>query len=133
MPPRGGPATAASVTRRRGVRAAALVTAATLMALAALAALGRGEERAAAAPGGEATRGHIAGMRPLPVGVFIDAHLGRRVPQGFLGLSFEVSRLQQVAQYSGRGNLTRLLRSLGPGLLRFGGASADTRVAWTDL
>src|SRR5262249_10080027 len=31
-----------------------------------------------------------------------------------------------------RGNMVALLRSLGPGVLRFGGASADTRIAWTD-
>src|SRR5947209_7062488 len=69
----------------------------------------------------------------VPVAVFIDArHHGRRVPPGFLGLSFELSSLHQIAQYSGAGNLVGLLRSLGPGVLRFGGVSADTRVAWSD-
>jgi hypothetical protein len=37
-----------------------------------------------------------------------------------------------VAGYGERGNLVTLLRSLGPGVLRFGGVSADTQVAWTD-
>ena len=57
---------------------------------------------------------------------------GRRVPRRFLGLSFEVSSLRQIAAYAAGGDLVRLLRSLGPGLLRFGGVSADTRVAWSD-
>ncbi len=63
----------------------------------------------------------------------IDArHPGRAVPAGYLGLSFEVSDLHQIAQYGGRGDFVALLRSLGPGVLRFGGVSADTRVAWRD-
>jgi hypothetical protein len=57
---------------------------------------------------------------------------GRPVPRRFLGLSFELSSLSQIARYSERGDLARMLRTLGPGILRFGGASADTRVAWTD-
>jgi hypothetical protein len=57
---------------------------------------------------------------------------GRRVPARFLGLSFEVSSLAQVAGFGAGGNLVGLLRSLGPGVLRFGGVSADTRVAWSD-
>ncbi|HWG08275.1 MAG TPA: hypothetical protein VN672_04620 [Solirubrobacteraceae bacterium] len=43
-----------------------------------------------------------------------------------------MSSLPQVARYGNRGNLATLLRSLGPGVLRFGGVSADTRIAWTD-
>jgi hypothetical protein len=50
----------------------------------------------------------------------------------FLGLSFEAAALAQIAGYGQRGNLVTLLRSLGPGVLRFGGVSADTQVAWTD-
>jgi hypothetical protein len=70
---------------------------------------------------------------PIPVSVLIDAHRpGRAVPSRFLGLSFEVSVLAQIASYAGGGDFVNLLRSLGPGLLRFGGVSADTRVAWTD-
>ena len=51
---------------------------------------------------------------------------------GFLGLSFEVSSLAQIASYADRGDMVAMLRSLGPGVLRFGGVSADTRVAWSD-
>jgi hypothetical protein len=59
-------------------------------------------------------------------------HPGPVVPPDFLGLSFEMSSLPQMARYADRGNLVTLLRSLGPGVLRFGGVSADTRIAWTD-
>jgi hypothetical protein len=57
---------------------------------------------------------------------------GRPVPQRFLGLSFEAAALGQLAQYARHGNLVGLLRSLGPGMLRFGGITADENVAWTD-
>jgi hypothetical protein len=67
------------------------------------------------------------------VSVSIDAHRRRApVPPRFLGLSFELSSLRQIATYYDRGDFVSLLRSLGPGVLRFGGASADTQVAWTD-
>ncbi len=69
----------------------------------------------------------------LPVTVTIDAlDPGRPVAQRFLGLSFEVAVLRQLSQYTDRGDLVRLLRSLGPGMLRFGGITADENVAWTD-
>jgi hypothetical protein len=68
-----------------------------------------------------------------PLSVSIETgHPGPRVPQRFLGLSFELSRLGQIARYADRGDFVAMLRSLGPGVLRFGGISADTRVAWTD-
>jgi len=54
------------------------------------------------------------------------------VPQGFLGLSFEVAALPQLAGYAGGGNLVTLLRSLGQGVLRFGGVTADEDVAWSE-
>jgi hypothetical protein len=74
-----------------------------------------------------------AGQAALPVAVAIDRFdPGRRVPQQFLGLSFEAAALSQIAQYTDRGDLVRLLRSLGPGVLRFGGITADENVAWTD-
>jgi hypothetical protein len=69
----------------------------------------------------------------LTLFVTIDAkHPGPRIPHDFLGLSFEVASLAQVARYGDRGNLVELLRSLGRGLLRFGGVTADTEVGWTD-
>jgi hypothetical protein len=72
--------------------------------------------------------------RAVPVAVMLNPRrAGRQVPREFLGLSFEVARLAQVAHYGGAGNLVTLLRSLGPGVLRFGGVTADTRVAWTDV
>jgi hypothetical protein len=65
--------------------------------------------------------------------IWVDqSHPGAPVPQRFLGLSFELSSLGQIASYSNRGDMANLLRSLGPGVLRFGGASADSRVAWSD-
>ncbi len=57
---------------------------------------------------------------------------GRPVPPGFLGLSFEVGSLAQIGRLAQNGNLVALLRSLGPGVLRFGGVSADDAIAWTD-
>ena len=70
---------------------------------------------------------------PLAVSVSVDSSdPGMTVGPEFLGLSFEVSSLRQIAGYAGGGDLVALLRSLGPGVLRFGGVSADTQVAWTD-
>jgi hypothetical protein len=111
-------------------------TVALLAALGAFSALGYGEglegDRTPARAA-QAARARGAGVSSLAVPVFIDARpRGRVVPRGFLGLSFEVSSLPQIAQYASSGNLVRLLRSLGSGVLRFGGVSADTRVAWSD-
>jgi len=70
---------------------------------------------------------------PDPVSVSIDRrHPGPRVPREFLGLSFELSSAPVLAAFAHHGDFATLLRSLGPGILRLGGASADTRVAWTD-
>ncbi len=69
----------------------------------------------------------------LPVTVTIDRQdPGRPVPLRFLGLSFEVSALSQIGQLATRGDLVQMLRTLGPGMLRFGGITADQNVAWTD-
>src|SRR4029077_11581446 len=69
----------------------------------------------------------------IAVSVMIDArHPGPRVPQRFAGLSYELTSLRQIAHYSRVGDMVALLRSLGPGVLRFGGASADTQIAWSD-
>ena len=90
---------------------------------------------ALAAPGyaaGHRKRHRRAAPRLMPVAVSFDAgEPGPTVPSDLLGLSFEVSNLRQIAGYSGGGDLVGLLRSLGTGVLRFGGVSADTRVAWT--
>ena len=70
---------------------------------------------------------------PRPPGPFltVDASRpGRAVPPDFLGLSFEVKSVRQIGAYASTGNLPNLLRSLGVGLLRFGGVTSDTQVAW---
>ena len=69
----------------------------------------------------------------IPVSLALDpSHEGRPIPAAYLGLSFEVTDLRRIAGYGAHGDLATLLRSLGPGLLRFGGVSADTRIAWRD-
>ncbi len=60
------------------------------------------------------------------------AAAGRPVPARFLGLSFEVGSLELIGQLGEKGNLVSSLRSLGAGVLRFGGITADQNVAWTD-
>jgi len=70
---------------------------------------------------------------PIPVSVSFNTRAPLPpVPRDFLGLSFELADLPRVASYAGRGDLVPLLRSLGPGVFRFGGVSADTRIAWRD-
>jgi hypothetical protein len=72
-----------------------------------------------------------AASAPVPLGVDL-AHLRRPVPRTFLGLSFEASSLAHVSRFGRLGDMVALLRSLGPGVLRFGGVSADSQVAWSD-
>ena len=75
----------------------------------------------------------VAAQSAPPVAVaFNPLQPGRPVAQRFLGLSFEMAALSQLAGYANHGNLVELLRSLGPGMLRFGGITADENVAWTD-
>lgn len=141
-----GKAAARAKTRRgripRGVLAL-LAAGAAACSLATFAALGYGEQlEFDGADSAKPVPVHTPVASPAPVtapvptvalAVTIDARRpGRRVPGDFLGLSFEVTSLPQIAQYGARGNLVRLLRSLGTGVLRFGGVSADTRVAWSD-
>jgi len=54
------------------------------------------------------------------------------VPDDFLGLSFEVEDLPELAGYAASGDLVNLLRSLGQGVMRFGGISVDTEAGWAD-
>lgn len=52
-------------------------------------------------------------------------------PSDFLGLSFELRSLPLLARYATpHGDLVALLRSLGRGVVRFGGVSADEQSAW---
>lgn len=81
----------------------------------------------------------VAGAQELaaPAGVPVTVTInplapGPAVPRRFLGLSFEAAALAQVADLSRHGDLVKLLRSLGPGMLRFGGITADENVAWVD-
>jgi hypothetical protein len=74
-----------------------------------------------------------APARAIPLSVSLDAsEPGAPVEQNFLGLSFEVGSLSQIASYAGAGDLVTLLRSLGTGVLRFGGVTADEQVAWAE-
>ena len=68
--------------------------------------------------------------RPIPVSVAGGGEPGAPVPRDFLGLSFEVGSLPQIAGYAGSGDLVTMLRSLGAGVLRFGGVTADEQIAW---
>jgi hypothetical protein len=71
---------------------------------------------------------HVTGT---PVSVSVPARpAGPAVSADFMGLSFEVRSLPTIAGYAGRGDLVALLRSLGPGVMRFGGVSADEQAAW---
>jgi hypothetical protein len=105
---------------------------------------------------GSAAGGAIPTLLPArqpkgtPVGVSVGASpAGPPAPADFLGLSFEMRSLPLLARYTAdmrggtapagppsqsngpvAGDLVAFLRSLGPGVLRFGGASADEQVAW---
>jgi hypothetical protein len=70
--------------------------------------------------------------RTGPIAVSVDpaVTIGPAVPEDFLGLSFEASNLASIAGYATSGDLVNLLRSLGPGILRFGGISSDETTAW---
>jgi hypothetical protein len=70
-------------------------------------------------------------MTPLTVSVDTTRQ-GAPVPTDFLGLSYEVKDLPRVASLAGHGDFVSMLKSLGTGVLRFGGVTADTQVAWLD-
>ena len=73
-----------------------------------------------------------ARAQPLPLAVDVGTRaLGPPVPPDFLGLSYEIRDIAQVGNFAQGGNLVGFLRSLGTGILRFGGATADTRSAWS--
>ncbi len=95
-----------------------------------------GDRRAGDPPGARSTAPPAGGLstaspRGTPVSVSVAARPeGPAVPADFLGLSFEVRSLPAIAGYATRGDLVALLRSLGPGVMRFGGISADEQAAW---
>jgi hypothetical protein len=87
----------------------------------------------ALAAAGTARADSRARTGPIPVSVSVDAgEADAPVPRNFLGLSFEVAALPRLASYAGAGDLVTMLRSLGVGVLRFGGITADEQIAWTD-
>lgn len=93
--------------------------------------IGRGTDVAGRSTG----PGRHAGAAQAPAGAPIDVAVDLTpsavaVPRDFLGLSFEVGELARIAGFSDHGNLAALLRSLGHGVMRFGGVSADEQTAW---
>jgi hypothetical protein len=111
-----------------------------------------GRSAATAGRGGDAPRtaSHRAGRpaggprllpTPAPTGTPVSVFVaggpqGPPVPRDFLGLSFETGDIPQLAGYvagggAAGGKLAALLRSLGPGVLRLGGVSADLNSAWS--
>lgn len=128
-----GAAARARARTRRGVLLAALLVLAVGLAIALLARDGEPPTRVAAARTPPAPVPVAPGLQPATVAVRVDgSHTGRPVPLRYMGLSFEVAALPEIARMGERGDLVALLRSLGPGVLRFGGVSADTRTAWVD-
>jgi hypothetical protein len=113
---------------------AAVVGIAAVMTILMLAPCTAAEASRSQSPSVPAARtAEAAGQPALALTVTIDPFApGPPVPPQFLGLSFEAAALGQLGQYAERGNLVSLLRSLGPGMLRFGGITADENVAWTD-
>jgi hypothetical protein len=71
-----------------------------------------------------------AGPTKASVSVDPAAVIGPAVADDFLGLSFETSSLPDVAAYARSGDLVNLMSSLGQGVMRFGGISADTETMW---
>jgi hypothetical protein len=63
-----------------------------------------------------------------PATVTIKPGAGAKLGEGFVGLSFEVNLLVQPALTAG--NLAQYLKTLGPGVLRFGGNQVDNAF-WT--
>ncbi len=89
----------------------------------------------AAAPAASARRAAHgrSSTRTIPVAVEVSrTPTGPPVPQGFLGLSFELAALPEVSSDGYGGDLVTLMRSLGAGVLRFGGITADEQVAWAE-
>ncbi len=110
-----------------------MVVAVVAMVLAPLASSSaRGAPRSRTARGLKRAPAPVGSLAGPAVSVSVDpgAVIGPRVPEDFLGLSFEASNLPDVARFASRGDLVKLLRSLGQGVIRFGGISADQDTAW---
>jgi hypothetical protein len=139
-----------TVRRRRLAALAALAVIALAGALvAATAGGGRAPEHTDRRPSAQRTRARTSRTSPAtahgeprspgppaprgrPVDVSVDLrHPGAPIPPDFLGLSFENAALARMAGYADNGEVVQLLRSLGDPSLRFGGVSADARVAFS--
>ncbi len=118
--------------RRRRAALAALAPALAALALAAPAScLAGGASPARAAPVHKPPPAATGtGAATASVSVSPAAAIGPVVPEDFLGLSFEASDLHSIAGFASSGDLVSLLRSLGPGVMRFGGISSDETTAW---
>ena len=79
-------------------------------------------------PPGSQRHGASSNSRTLTLDV--GGPIAQPIRAGYLGLSFEAADLANLARDGTAGDLVPLLRALGPGLLRFGGVTADTQVAW---
>ncbi len=139
------PRTARRARRRLPPRSLATLAAAAVLALLALVLTRDGDGHLARADDKDADPARSLAAadapRPLesralaavPVRVTVDTrHPSKAVPRDFLGLSFEATGLGTIAEYAKRGDLIAMLRSLGSGVIRFGGVSADTQVGWAD-
>jgi hypothetical protein len=127
---RTGSRSALSAERFRGARARARVAVALAVTVCATCALVMPSVGLSSAP---QRQRRAASNGPIPVSVTaMTSEPGPPVPRNFLGLSFEVAALPQIASYASEGNLVTMLRSLGVGVLRFGGVTADEQVGWTD-
>ncbi len=120
------------VIRRRRAALGAIAPALAALALAAPAScLAAGPSPARAAAGHRAPPAATGtGAATASVSVNPGAAIGPVVPEDFLGLSFEASDLPSIAGFAKSGDLVNLLRSLGPGVMRFGGISSDKTTAW---
>lgn len=135
--PLGVPTATPSRNRSRPITAAVVAGALALLLFAAVAATGgalakRAGRGARSAAGG--VRGHTAAAPPAgPLTVsFTTAGAGPPVATRFLGLSFEAQSIPDLARFASEGDLPLLLRSLGPSVLRLGGVTADSSVAFAD-
>src|SRR5262249_49764955 len=82
----------------------------------------------AVAVAGTNATGYAAGRPAATTTVTVKSGTGARLTDDFVGLSFEVNLITQPALTSG--NLTQYLKTLGPGVLRFGGNQVD-KAFWT--
>ena len=60
-------------------------------------------------------------------------NLGPAIPGDYLGISYEAAAISLPQWDPTQSNLARLLGSLGPGIIRFGGSTLDTGTVWTSL